>query len=98
MWMGTSAGAIKVFHAPTLKTKFTCTLETEEAEGKTNRTILDILYVEEMRTVLIANFSGEVWSFYDTIVEDGLRLQCKIELSDGSPCYHMCKVSSWISL
>ena len=94
IWMGTSAGAIKIFHAPTLKTKFTCTLETEGPEGTTNRTILDIMYVEERRTVLVANFSGEVWSFYDQIVDDGLKLQCKIELIDWSPCYHLAKVSS----
>lgn len=95
MWMGTSAGAIKVFHAPTLKTKFTCMLETEGPDGTTSRTILDILYVEEVRTVLVSNFSGEVWSFHDTLVEDGLRLQCKIELNDGFPCYHLVKVSKW---
>ncbi len=94
MWMGTSAGAIKVFHAPTLKTKFTCTLMTDEAGTMVNRTILDILYVEQMRTVLVASFSGEIWCFYDSIVEDGLRLQCKIELADGLPCYHMVKVST----
>lgn len=92
MWMGTTAGTIKIFHAPTLKTKFTSTLETDESMGATNRTILDILYVEERRTVMVANFSGEVWCFYDKIVEDGLRLQCKISLSDGSPCYHLVKV------
>ncbi len=92
IWMGTSAGAIKIFHAPTLKTKFTCTLETEGPEGTTNRTILDILYVEELRTVLVANFSGEVWIFDDDIVADGLRMQCKLELVDSSPCYHMVKV------
>ena len=92
MWMGTTSGSIKVFHAPTLKVKFTCTLEREGPEGTTNRTILDILYVEEMRSVLVANFSGEVWSFYDSIVDDGLRLQCKITLADDSPCYHLTKV------
>ncbi len=93
MWMGTTSGSIKVFHAPTLKVKFTCALEREGPEGKTNCAILDILYVEEMRTVLVANFSGEVWSFYDSIVDDGLRLQCKITLPDDSPCYHLAKVS-----
>jgi hypothetical protein len=60
--------------------------------GTTNRTILDILYVEEMKTVLVSSFSGEVWAFYHILTEDGLRLQRKIELSDGSPCYHLVKV------
>ncbi len=43
---------------------------------------MDILYVEELRTVtvLVANFSGEVWIFDDGIVADGLRMQCKLEL------------------
>ena len=88
MWMGTTAGTIKIFHALTLQTKFTSTLETM---GATNRTILDILYVEERRTVVVANFSGDVWCLYDKIVENGLRLQCKISLN-GSPCYHLVKV------
>ena len=92
MWLGTTSGMVKVFHAPTLKVKFTCTLKKEGPDGTTNRTILDILYVEEKRTVLIANFSGEVWAFYDTIVDDGLRLLCKIALEDDLPCYHMVKV------
>ena len=92
--MGTLTGVIKVIHAPTLKTKFTCTLETEEAQGK--RTILDILYVLEMRTVLVTlksdNLVGEVWSFEDTAEEGGYRLKSKIRSSDESPCYNMVKV------
>ena len=77
MWLGTSAGEIKVFNAVTLKIKFICTLTASE--------ISNIVHVEEMQTVLVSNSSGEVWSFYDFILDDGMRLQSKVTLDD-SPC------------
>ena len=90
MWMGTSAGAIKVFHAPTLKAKFTCTLISEGMD----RSILSILYVEQTHTVLVAGVTGEVWVFDDTIVENGLKQQWKLGL-DNSLCYHLIKVRTF---
>ena len=77
MWLGTSVGEVKVFNAVTLKIKFNCTLTTSE--------ISNIVHMEEMQSVLVSNSSGEVWSFFDSILDEGLRLQRKITL-DGSPC------------
>ena len=89
MWMGTLNGAIIVFHIPTLKRKFTCMLKEEEREMKS---ILDILYVQEKKTVLVTSFDGEIWYFDEHVMNDGLKMmQPKVELTR---CYHMVKVSS----
>lgn len=89
VWMGTLAGTLKVFHAPTLKIRFKHTLQSEA--GSRGQTISDIVHVEEMQTVLVSTSAGEVWSFLNT--SDKLRLQCKIKLTDGLPCHHLVKVS-----
>lgn len=87
MWMGTDKGVIQIFDIPTLKIKFTCTL------GNPATTILEILHVKELCTVLVANFSGEVWSFRDTLLEGRLKVQSRIELKNNLPaCYHLAKV------
>lgn len=88
MWMGTSAGILKIFHAPTLKTKFIHALDTRNA----SKSVLDILYVEAMQAVFISSFSGEVWSFFDTIMKTGLKLNYKIVMVEGTYCYRFAKV------
>ena len=90
MWMGTSSGTLKVFHAPTLKSKYTGKLTME---GLPASAILDIRHVEETASVLVATVNGEVWSFYDRIVTGGLKIQDRIILPELSPCYHMVKVN-----
>ena len=40
--------------------------------------------------VLVSGLGGEVWFFFDTITEDGLRLQFKV---DSSPCFQFVKVN-----
>lgn len=100
IWIGTLSGVIKIFHALTLKTKFASTLESKGPGGTFvgGGTILDILYVEEMRTVLVANNSGEIWCFDDTITKEGLRLQKKIDLSYGFALYDLAKVCKIVEL
>ena len=93
MWMGTSSGTLKVFHAPTLKTTFAGRLIMADIENSIKSAILDILYVPETSSVLVANVKGEIWSFYDRIVPGGLKIQDRILLPDYSPCYHMAKVN-----
>ena len=88
--MGTSDGALKIIDAHTLETRFLSTLEKEK--GK-QQSILDILHIKETHTVLVSFSRGEVWSFLDTIIHNELKLQCKIVLPGGSPCYHLVKVS-----
>ena len=87
--MGTIIGGIKIFHARTLQIKFTCTLESEGISGSKPR-VLKIIHVEELRSVLISTSFGDIWSFCDAIVDDCLRLQCK--LSINSPCNDLLKV------
>ena len=94
MWMGTHKGVIKVFHAPTLKKKLTFTLEPEEP-GVAAASILDILYVEELRTVLISDFTGAVWSFDDT---DVMKSKCRVKESGELGCFHLVKVSEYFPL
>ena len=85
--MGTSSGTLKIFHAPTLAIKFIHALKTKRTE---NQAILNIVHMEEIRTVLVSGLGGEVWFFFDTVTEDGLRLQFKV---DSSPCFHFVKVN-----
>lgn len=87
MWIGTYTGVIKIFHAPTLKAMHTFTLEQEESASAS---ILDIIYVQELRTVLVSSVMGGLWSFNDTNVQES-RLM--IKESDGYPCFHLVKVS-----
>lgn len=91
MWMGTSTGTLKVFHAPTLKAKFAGKLEI--GNGQSASLILDILHVEETSSVLVVNTNGEIWSFYDKIVPGGLKIQDRILLPDNNPCFHLTKVN-----
>lgn len=90
MWMGTSTGTLKVFHAPTLKAKFAGKLELG---GTKASAVLDILHVEESSSVLVATFGGEIWSFCDRLVQGGLRIEETIFLPDCNPCYHLVKVN-----
>ena len=90
MWLGTSSGTLKVFHAPTLKAKFAGKLEVD---GSGASAILDILHVEETASVLVATVGGDIWSFYDRLLPGGLRIQDRIILPDMSPCYHLVKVN-----
>ena len=76
-----------MFHAPTLKTKFTCRLDKREIEGKVQ---LNILYIEEVNTVMVINEVGKIWCFHDTIVKCDLVQQCKI---NGPPLSHLTKVT-----
>ena len=90
IWIGTSTGTLKIFHAPTLKTKFNGKLQLPKQPPSF---ILDIRHVPETSTVLVANANGDIWSLYDRIVPGGIQIQNRIELSDLSPCYHLVKVN-----
>ena len=93
--MGTTTGTIMVFHAPTLKTKFTGKLTRTpngEEGSMTGRVILDIRHIAETSSVLVAKVNGEIWSLHDKIVPGGLRIEDQILLPEYSPCYHMVKV------
>ena len=88
MWMGTSTGTLKVFHAPTLKAKFT------GMGGARASCILDILHLEKTSSVLVSTISGDIWSFHDRLSPHGLRIQCRLSLSDCLPCYHLVAVET----
>ena len=81
--MGTYKGVLKVFHGPTLKIKYTCSLDSDDSP----RPVLDILYVQELQTVLVSLTSGGVWSFHDTTMSQRQIKQC-----DDAPCFKMAKV------
>ena len=92
VWMGTSIGDIRVYHA-TLITSATPNV----VEGQTNvYSILDMVHIEERGTVILSNFIGQVWCYDDVLSEDGLRLQCTIELDNGLPCYQLTKVGKLV--
>ena len=85
-----------VFHAPTLKTKFsgklTGMMNNLEEGSMSGRVILDIRHIPETSSVLVAKVNGEIWSLHDKICPGGLRIEDQILLPDYSPCYHMVKV------
>lgn len=86
MWMGTTAGTLKVFHAPTLRAKFTGKVMIG---GIHSSCILDILHVESASCVLISTACGDIWSFHDGLTTKGLKIQCRLNLIDNYQCYHL---------
>ena len=92
--MGTTTGMIMVFHAPSLKTKFSGTLSSNSEESSmSGRVILDIRHIPETCSLLEAKVNGEIWSLHDKVYLGGLRIEDQILLPDYSPCYHMVKVN-----
>ena len=89
MWMGTTTGTLKIFHAPTLKAKYTGKLII----GVMNPScVLNILHVESASCVLVSTTNGEIWSFCDSLSVRGLVIQCRLTLTDNYQCYHMVAV------
>ena len=93
--MGTTTGTVKVFHAPTLKAKFTGKL----ALGRqTPSCILDILHVAKASCVLVSTVDGIIWSFHDRLFPQGLMIQSRMTMTDNYPCYHLVEVRTEKSL
>lgn len=90
--MGTTSGTIKIFHAPTLKIRFAGKME--KRGGTQASTILNILYVEEAASVLVASHNGEIWIFSDQVVPGGLKVRQHVSLPEFCPCFHLVKVPS----
>ncbi len=90
IWMGTANGTIKIFHAPTLKIRFAGKMAV--SGGGPASFVLNILHVEEISCVLVANHSGEIWVFSDRVLPGGLKIRERISLPDFSPCFHLVKV------
>ena len=91
MWMGTTTGTLKVFHAPSLKAKYTGKLVLGFGNPSC---ILNILHVESISCVLVSTASGEIWSFHDSLAPEGLIIQCRLTLTDNFQCYHLVAVES----
>ena len=90
MWMGTTTGTLKVFHAPTLKAKFTGKLVVD-VSGRPS-CILNILHIPSISCVLVSTANGEIWSFRDTLTPKGLVIQDQLALTDYYQCYHLVAV------
>lgn len=87
--MGTTTGTLKVFHAPTLKAKFTGKLTVGKVRPSC---VLDILHVEKLSCVLVSTANGDIWSFHDSLTTKGLKIQCRLTLTDNYQCYHLVTV------
>ena len=88
--MGTTTGTMKVFHAPTLKAKFTGKLSIGVQRPSC---ILDILHIKSLSCVLVSTTAGDIWSFHDGLTANGLVKQCRLTLMDYQ-CYHLVAVES----
>ncbi len=51
-----------------------------------------IIHVEEASCVLVASHNGEIWVFYDRVIQGGLKVRERITLPEFSPCFHLVKV------
>ena len=83
--MGTSAGTLNVFHAPTLKLQY-------EVKGLETSGIIDILHVKETSSVLVATGKGEIWTFLDHTISEILQIR-DIILLPGYTCNRMVSIS-----
>ena len=73
-----------VFNARTLQRIFGCTLLNDKRNNGTSSAVLKIIHVEEVRSVVVLTHD-DIWSFFDTVVDNCLKLQYLG--SPGSPCY-----------
>ena len=89
MWMGTTTGTLKVFHAPTLKAKFTGKLAVGVDRPSC---VLNILHIPSISCVLVSTANGDIWSFHDKLTDKGLVIQCRLALIDNYQCYHLVAV------
>jgi len=89
MWMGTTSGELMVFNSRTFQRIFGCTLLNENRKNDASAAVLKIIHVEEVRSVVVSTHS-DVWSFFDMVVDDCLKLQ--YIASPGSSCHDFVKV------
>ena len=95
MWLGTTSGTLKIFHAPTLKAKFTGKLAIGGIQASS---ILDICHVPKASCVFIATVNGDLWTFDDCLSPRGLRIQNRLTLTDNYRIYHLVVVETATSV
>ena len=88
MWIGTTKGILKLKHAPTLSTKFKGELKTE-GRSIEETFVLSIAHVEQTSSVLVSTNAHEIWAFSDKLTNEGLVIEERMRLADGTNCYQM---------
>ena len=86
MWLGTSSGKLKVYHAPTLKCKYVGQLTTDKTS------ILDIVHIKEVSVVMVTTSKGDIWVFNDQLQPQGLLIEEQLCLGEELTLYHLTKV------
>ena len=86
MWLGTSSGKLKVYHAPTLKCKYIGQLTTDKTS------ILDIVHIKEVSVVMVTTSKGDIWVFNDQLQPQGLLIEEQLCLGEELTVYHLTKV------
>ena len=87
MWLGSVNGELRIIHAPTMKTKFICSLNS--IKHPIPGCILDIVHVKANRKVIVSTRNYDVWIFLDIPDKGGLRLNSHLQFSDEYPVFHM---------
>ena len=87
MWLGSANGELRVIHAPTMKTKFVCSLNT--IDHPIPACIVDIVHVKSARKVMVATRNSDVWIFMDIPDKGGLRLNSHLLFADEYQVFHM---------
>ena len=88
MWIGTAKGILKLKHARSLNTKFKGELKTD-GKSASNTFVLAIVHVEKTSSVLVSTNAGEIWGFSDRLTKEGLVIEERMKLSQGTNCYQM---------
>ena len=97
MWIGTTRGILKLKHAPTLYTKFNGELKSE-GRSLDETFVLAITHVEKASSVLVSTNAHEIWAFSDKLIKEGLVIEERIRLAEGTNCYQMIVVEVFGSL
>ena len=86
MWVGTTTGKLRVYHAPTLRCEYVGQLTSDKAS------ILDMVHIKEVSAVMVTTSKGDVWVFHDQLCPQGLLIEEQLCLGDVSTIFHFTKV------
>ena len=86
MWVGTTTGKLRVYHAPTLRCEYVGQLASDKAS------ILDMVHIKEVSAVMVTTSKGDVWVFHDQLCPEGLLIEEQLCPGEELTIYHLAKV------
>ena len=86
MWVGTTSGKLKLYHAPTLRCEYVGQLTSDKAS------ILDIVHVKEVSAVMVTTSQGDIFVFHDQLHPRGLLIEEQLCLGSELTVFHLSTV------